>query len=178
MIDRILYQQQKRAKQLAEMRASFIVREAVEREIKAERSARMAVLAEQAEARRAIERAERRRQEQLNLRDPEHPLYHIAVANNLGGREFTEKEIAALHPCGRFDQLKRNQLGSIFNLDVKRAVALGATLDDLIWVARQLTRVNPEAERRYTLWHDECKSRGQGYKFRRFIAIFSTEDID
>jgi hypothetical protein len=175
-MDRVTYQQAKREKQLATMRAAFMLRERVEEEARASRRARMEVLAELGAQRRAAEQAERRRQDALDMRDPEHPLYRIVTANNLGGREWTVAEIAALHPCGRFDAIK-HMLGHNFSLDVKRAVALGATLNDLQWCAGVLCRYSPEAKARYEKWSEECRTRGQGYKMRRFIAIFSAEEI-
>jgi hypothetical protein len=170
------YHQQKREQRLANMRAAFRLREEAELVAKAERTIRRQAQTEQAERRRAAERAEARRQRLLNLRDPEHKLYGIAVANNLGGREFTEAEIRALEPCGRFEQLQ-GSIGRTFSLDVKRAVALGATLSDLTWVAGRLTSINAEADRRYRLWSADCQGRGQAYKLQRFIEIFSMEEL-
>lgn len=176
-MDKVRYQQARRDAQLATMRTVFRLKQAAEAEEKRIRSARMAVLAEQAEARRALERAERRRIQQLELRDPDHPLCAIVTANTLGGREFSAQEIKALRPCGRFEQLQHHGLGHAFSLDVKAALAAGASLSDLRWVASALSQINPEAKRRYTLWQEQSQGRGQNFQLRTFVAIFSRLEL-
>lgn len=69
---------------------------------------------------------------------------------------ITRAQLDALGPCSKRRDAMIAALDWANPVDAARAVAAGASLDDLVWVAFALSRHNPDIERRLRLWTADC----------------------
>ena len=72
---------------------------------------------------------------------------------------LTVAKLAKLRPCAERMQAMRAALPARKRINAAEAVAAGATLDDLVWVASAVARTDADVERRVRLWLADCAAR-------------------
>ena len=75
--------------------------------------------------------------------------------------DLTYKELVALDPCADRLNAATRRIGGTWKwgsrkVNAAEAVQAGMTLDDIVWVASALSRINPDVERRLRLWMADC----------------------
>ena len=72
---------------------------------------------------------------------------------------LTIASLAKLRPCADRMQAMRAALPARKRINAAEAVAAGATLSDLVWVASVVARTDADVERRVRLWLADCATR-------------------
>lgn len=69
------------------------------------------------------------------------------------------EQLDALRPCPARRDAMVSAIDWSTPVDAAQAVAAGATLDDIAWVASALARRDPDVDRRLRLWAADCAAR-------------------